>query len=110
MLNLDLLRTGLSNETVQFTIAFALALAFYRLYTTLWRPSFPAKAPALIPEGSPIIGASRFWTERWHFLKHWGKAKSAFSFYVGRYQVISLRGEANRVALFDNKELSFSDG
>lgn len=111
MLDYDTLRISLSNETIQFTIAIALTASLYRLYKTVWRPAFPDKGASLVTEGGPFFGPPRFWSARWDFLKEWSaKGRSAMSFYVGRYQVINLSGEANRIAFFEDKQMDLGEG
>jgi hypothetical protein len=110
MLNVETIRDGLSNPTVQWTLAFVLPFTLYRLYLTLWRPTFLSKAPGVILEGIPVIGASRFWTARWEFFKEWRAKKNNFSFYVGSNQVIGVTGQAARQDFFNSRELDFSKG
>ena len=111
MLNLETVQNGLSNQTVQFTLAVAFVTSLFRFYTTIWRPAFPDKGASLIPEGGPLFGSSRFWSARWDFFQEWAaKGKLAISFYVGKYQVINLSGEANRIAYFEDKQMDLGEG
>lgn len=110
MLSVETVRDGLSNSTVQWTLAVVLPFTFYRLYLTLWRPAFLSKAPVAIPEDVPVIGATRFWSARWKFFKEWRAKKSSFGFYVGNNQVIGVTGTAARQDFFNSRELSFDKG
>jgi hypothetical protein len=111
MLNLEIIQSSFSSETVRITLAIAFVTAFYRFYTTIWRPVFSDKSASLIPEGGPLFGSWRFWSARWDFLQEWtAKGKSVMNFYVGRYQVINISGEANRIAFFEDKQMDLGEG
>jgi hypothetical protein len=110
MLKTETIWDGLSNPTVQWTLAVVLPFTLYRLYLTLWRPAFSTKAPGAIHEGLPVIGASRFWTARWELFKEWRAKQQNFSFYVGSNQVIGVTGHAARQDFFNSRELDFSTG
>lgn len=110
MSSVETIRDGLSNSTVQWTLAVVLPFTLYRLYLTLWRPAFLSKAPAAISEGVFVLGATRFWNARWDFFKEWRAKKSNFGFYVGHNQVIGVTGTAARQDFFNSRELSFDKG
>lgn len=110
MLSLENIQDGLSNPTVQWTLAVVLPYTLYRLYLTLWRPAFLSKAPQPITEGVPILGSTRFWSARWDFFKEWSAKKGSFGFYVGNNQVIAVAGTAARQDFFNSRELNFDKG
>ncbi|KAI0125425.1 cytochrome P450 6A1 [Xylariales sp. AK1849] len=78
-----------------------------------WRPSFGRKAPQLLGINSwPILGAWRYYTERYDFFKENQAASKTgnFSFYVGKAQVVAITGHEGRKSYFDSKELHMGAG
>lgn len=110
MLSVETIRDGLSNSTVQWTLAVVLPFTLYRLYLTLWRPAFLPKAPAVITEDVLVLGPTRFWSARWKFFKEWRDKNGNFGFYVGRNKVIAVHGTAARQDFFNSREMSFNKG
>lgn len=107
----ETLKSVLSAGTMQLALAIAVVVSLYQLYFTIWRPVFPGKGVALLTEGGPILGASRWWSARLDFLREWtAKGQSVMNFYVGRYQVINVSGEANRIAFLEDKNLGLGEG
>ncbi|KAM7203021.1 cytochrome P450 6A1 [Rhypophila sp. PSN 637] len=83
------------------------------LVKLFWRPAFPKNAPKLWkPKDWPIVGALAFFTDRRNFLTHGSRTQKtgAFSFYLGKYQVVNISGREGRKAFFDSRELSMSEG
>src|SRR3954462_3548140 len=90
-----------------FFVVFILVAAFSLLYLVCAhsRCSFPPNAPRKIQHDLPILGALRFFTERWEFWQH-ERAHSRtgnFSYYVGAYRMVGLSGHASRRAFLESK-------
>lgn len=87
----------------------SIILVFINFYP---RPPFPAKAPELVTENYPIVGALTFFTKRWEF-HHRAALQSKtgnFSYYAGPNLVIGLSGDAGREAFFGSSQLGLSEG
>jgi hypothetical protein len=100
----------LEHPFTQSIVAIVIPFVLYHIYLALRQPSIPKRAPTLIPERIPVLGSLRFFTARWDFLREWLSRSSSFSFLVGSDHVIALSGDKNRIAFFENRELSFGDG
>ncbi|KAJ3492662.1 hypothetical protein NLG97_g5236 [Lecanicillium saksenae] len=87
------------------TLAFALANLL------LQRPKLPKNAPILI-KGWPIFGSIDFYLRRNDFLKRERKRHGGqpFSFYYGRYPIVSLVGEAGRTFLYTSRQFDLRAG
>ena len=77
----------LNEEVLPFSVVAASLLGLASLFTYLFRkPPFPGNAPPLDTEHIPILGALRFFTDRWDFVQR-AQARSHngnFSFYAGQ--------------------------
>lgn len=90
-------------------VAVSIILVFINFYP---RPPFPTKAPKLVSENYPIVGALTFFTKRWEF-HHRAALQSKtgnFSYYAGPNPVIGLSGDAGREAFFGSSQLGLSEG
>ena len=96
-----------------FAVSAAIALPIF-LYVLFFSSQyeFPPKAPKLVDEGWPIIGALRFFTARWEFFQHARSHSPSgnFSFRIGKYPLIGLTGEKGREVFFENRDLGFAEG
>ena len=83
-----------------------LLLAFYS------PPKVPSKAPRLIIEGYPVVGALRFLTARWDFFRDNMASPTTenFSFHIGRIPIIGLSGDLDRSVFFGSPHLGFAEG
>lgn len=84
------------------------------LHPLLTRRQLPKNAPRLVP-GLPLLGAVRFFTARLSFVTEARSRPAAsrnFSFFLGRFPVVSLGGPDGRCTIFEAKdsELNLSDG
>ncbi|EGX94559.1 cytochrome P450 6A1 [Cordyceps militaris CM01] len=77
----------------------------------LQRPKLPENAPKLIT-GWPILGSIGFYFWRHDFLEGQRKkhGEQPYTFYYGRYPIVSLAGEAGRAFLFTAQQLSLHAG
>lgn len=78
-----------------------------------WKPAFGAKAPPYVKVGDwPVLGAWRFFTERYDFFRANQAASKTgnFSFYVGKLPVVAIAGHEGRKTYFDTKELHMGAG
>ena len=75
-------------------------------------PKLPAKAPRLIREHFPLLGAMKFWNARWdhHNQGSAGSSSGHFTYYVGQMPVIGLSGSQARKLYFDHKKLDLAEG
>ena len=96
-----------------FALAAVLSVAI-GIFTalSLARPSIPAKAPKLVQGSWPIVGSLGFFKSRWDFFNQAAKrsATGNFSFYVGRYHVVGVSGDAGRKAFFESRALNLAEG
>jgi hypothetical protein len=96
-----------------FAVLTAIAVPFtiYALFFSS-RYEFPSKAPKLVDEGWPLLGALRFFTARWEFFQHARSHSPSgnFSFRLGKYPLIGLTGEKGRQVFFENRDLGFAEG
>jgi hypothetical protein len=73
---------------------------------------FASKAPKLVREGYPILGALRFFTARWDFFRH-ARSQTVsgnFSFFIGKYLIVGLTGDKGRQVFFESRDLGFQEG
>lgn len=90
-----------------------LILVCFTAYTKLFsRPALHPKVPPLTHGVYPILGALKFFTRRWDFLRDAARASPTgnFSFFVGRKPVVGLTSEASRQVFFDNRHFGFAEG
>jgi len=96
--------------------SFALALlivtlsAIYSFQSS--RSSFPPTAPVVADEGFPILGMTRFFTNRWDFFRdNIKKSKSGyFSYWIGRNPMVGLSGAEARHLVFYNPDMNMEEG
>ena len=76
------------------------------------QPAFTKNSPPRAPEALPVLGALRFFTDRWGFYQRAREFSRTgnFSFHVGQYRVIGLSGEDGRRVFFEHKGLAFAEG
>jgi hypothetical protein len=97
------------STTISFGI---LSIIVFVLLQLSWRPKFPKRAPKLVRENFPVLGALRFFTARWDFYRH-GVSQSKtgnFSFYVGKNQIVGISGDKGRKLFFESKALGLAEG
>ncbi|KAK4983174.1 hypothetical protein LTR66_008926 [Elasticomyces elasticus] len=102
---------SLSLSTLLYSTTFIASLALaYFVFSS--RASFPAKAPKVVGENLPILGALRFWTARWDFFREAGARSPSgnFSFHFGQHRVVGFTGDKSRAVFFENRTLAFSEG
>lgn len=91
-------------------ICVLLCLAGVALLTR--RPTVSTKAPALIDEDYPVIGALRFWTARWDFFRRAQSQSPSgnFSFFIGKHPVVGVSSDEARRVFFESKQLGLTEG
>ncbi|KAK4565693.1 hypothetical protein LTR86_003541 [Recurvomyces mirabilis] len=89
-----------------------LALLLSSVYYALQKPPHGSKAPPLTKDASAVLGALAFFTQRWDFQQKASRHSPTgnFSFYAGKWPVVSIRGEEARKAFLESKDLAFSEG
>lgn len=100
-----------SSAILGLSIAIVLPIAIYTLFASS-QYKFPPKAPRLVDEGWPVIGALRFFTARWEFFQHARSLSPSgnFSFRIGKYPIVGLTGAKGREVFFENRDLGFAEG
>ena len=107
----DALQTYLPNSALQLFIFVVIPVVLCIRYLSS-RVSFPSKAPKLVNQNYPIVGALGFFTERFTFCKR-ATANSPtgnYSFHLGKHPVIGVSGEEGRKVFFENRQLGFAEG
>jgi hypothetical protein len=96
------------------TLLSAGALVLIGAYMVLFfgKYQFPSRAPKLVKDGYPVIGALRFFTARWDFFHDEGVRSPTgnFSFFLGKHPVVGLTGEKGRRVFFESREMGFAEG
>lgn len=89
-----------------------LAVAIPLLAVLASRPGFGAKCPPLIMENLPFVGAYRFFSARWDFMRSAAASSASgdFSFHLGKHAVVGLSSEAGRKVFFESSQLNFGAG
>jgi sterol 14-demethylase len=77
-----------------------------------WRPAFPATAPPVVKEGHPILGMTRFFTNRWGFFRENVNASRSgyFSYWLGRNRMVGLSGDEARHMVFYHQDMNMEEG
>lgn len=107
----DALQTYLPNLALQIFIVIAIPLLF-GIRILFSRVSFPPRAPKLVRQNYPIVGALSFFTERFTFCQRAAAESSTgnYSFYVGKHPVVGVSGEEGRKVFFENRQLGLAEG
>lgn len=98
---------SLSTSIILGTVFFAVKLSAYSA-----SGKFSAKAPKLVRQSYPILGALDFFNRRWDFFRHNRSEMDSgqFSYMVGKYPIVGLTGERARKLFFESKDLGFAEG
>ncbi|XWW94916.1 hypothetical protein V2A60_002866 [Cordyceps javanica] len=77
----------------------------------LQRPKLPKNAPRLV-QGWPIFGSIEFYLRRGVFLDNEQRRNGGqpFTFYYGKYPIVSLVGEAGRTLLYTSRQFDLRAG
>ena len=105
------LQSYLPNSALQLFVIVAIPLLLGIRYLSS-RYSFPSKAPKIVRQNYPILGALGFFTERFTFCQR-ASAQSPtgnYSFHLGKHPVIGISGEDGRKVFFESKQLGFPEG
>lgn len=104
----SLIRLGESHPYVSVL----LSVVIFGAIILVRRPALTAKAPALVRENYPIVGAIEFWTRRFEFYLH-QQSKSPtgnFSFFLGKNPVVGLGSDEGRKVFFESRGLGVNEG
>jgi len=112
----NFLQTAMAWDLLYSWRALALAVvtvALSALYSyQSGRSPFPATAPPVADEGVPILGMTRFFTNRWDFFRdNIKKSKSGyFSYWIGSHRMVGLSGAEARHLVFYNPDMNMEEG
>lgn len=76
-----------------------------------WQPAYPKDAPKVVSEW-PILGALRLYKDRRDFFLEAANRTNTgnFSTYVGKHQIVGVKGPEARKSFFEAKELDMTEG
>lgn len=104
----NLFQVGRLTEVLVLLVTLVSIIYLYRSR----RAAFPATAPPVVKEGYPILGMTRFFTDRWDFFReNIKKSKSgSFSYWLGRNRMIGLSGDNARHMVFYDPAMNMEEG
>jgi hypothetical protein len=84
----------------------------YVVVHALFLRKLPQNAPPIAMGNYPVLGAVRFWTDRWGFIKDARRRSPTgnFSFYAGSNLIVGLSGQKGRRLFYETRELTLEEG